>query len=118
MLIGLIVIIAIGITLVMLGGIYIDTSKSFLIFIGEILIATSFILGIKYSNKICIPDQYYLPAEILVENNNSTCFTTIQGKYIVDKANLDPDTEYLLTMASNNTQDVTDDEVCAIWEVK
>lgn len=69
-------------------------------------------------NSPKVSDQYYLPAEILFEENGHVCFTTEQGKYIVDKANLDPDTEYLLTMASNNTQDVTDDEVCVIWEVK
>lgn len=63
-------------------------------------------------------DYYYLPAEILMEGNNHVCFTTDNGTYIVDKSNLDKNTEYLLTMFNNGTDQKSDDVVSAIWEVK
>lgn len=64
------------------------------------------------------PEFYYLPAEILFQENDHVCFCTDNGNYIVEKNGLDSNTEYLLYMASNGTKDVTNDEVCVIWEVK
>lgn len=62
--------------------------------------------------------QYYLPAEIVAENETSVYFGTKDGHiYYIEKLGFEYPQEYpyLLHMNDNGTKDITDDEIIGVW---
>lgn len=70
---------------------------------------------VRASLQSKIPDTYYLEAEVLEVDENSTTFCSNQGDYVVDRTDIPIDNVYLLTMSSNKTSKVKDDEIIVIW---
>lgn len=89
------------------------------LFVLAFLFSTVVQSSTKYERQINqTPPTYYLPAEILFEDDSYTCFCTHYGNYVVQQSGLNKDTEYLLSMDSKGTEDYSDDEVFSVWEVK
>lgn len=66
-------------------------------------------------------DTYYLPCEIVAQNETSTYFGTVDAEYqeiyaVETRCHEWPDdVPYLLYMDSKGTDDVRDDEVLCVW---
>lgn len=66
-------------------------------------------------------DTYYLPCEIVAQNETSTYFGTVDAEYqeiyaVETRCHEWPDdVPYLLYMDSKSTEDVRDDEVLCVW---
>lgn len=66
-------------------------------------------------------DTYYLPCEIVAQNETSTYFGTVDAEYqeiyaVETRCHEWPDdVPYLLYMDSKGTEDVRDDEVLCVW---
>lgn len=71
-----------------------------------------------------VPDEYYLPCEIVVSNDTYTYFGTAdsdsQEIFAVETGNhiWPDDVPYLLYMDGKGTKDVKDDEVLAVWRTE
>lgn len=61
------------------------------------------------------PTTYYLEAEPIAYNTNTTIFSTPNGCYTTN-AIYDEDTMYLLTMNNMGTNDTDDDEILVVWK--
>jgi len=94
----------------------------YFIFDGDPLLGSVFILfagmvlgaGIEHKDNMSI---YYMPAEIVAVNEESTYFGNEEGHiyYCSRNRNWDLDVPYLLHMDSQGTTDVTDDVVLNVW---
>ena len=62
-----------------------------------------------------ISTTYYLEAEPLAYNTDTTIFSTPNGYYTAN-AIYDEDTVYLLTMNSMGTTNTKDDEILVVWK--
>lgn len=81
-----------------------------------LIVSEGIFLDIEYTTK---GNEYYLEAEVLATDTiqNTTVFTTEQGKYSIDGVYYDV-SPYLLTMDKMGTKDNTDDdEILVVWKV-
>lgn len=60
-------------------------------------------------------DTYYLEAEPIAYNTDTTIFSTPNGYYTAN-AIYDEDTVYLLTMDDMGTNNIEDDEILVVWK--
>ena len=99
----------------------IDMGYAILLGIIEFILGCS-LFAIPYNKGYSTDDDtYYLPCEIVAQNETSTYFGTVDAEYqeiyaVETRCHewLD-DVPYLLYMDNKGTEDVRDDEVLCVW---
>ena len=102
-------------------GYAIDMGERILLGAIEFLLGCSLFVLPYYKGYANNDGTYYLPCEIVAQNETSTYFGTVDAKYqeiyaVETRCHEWPDdVPYLLYMDSKSTEDVRDDEVLCVW---